>query len=122
MIKFNGIGALSKRTGGQALPQNTVSQLYESLLLDRLDSLIPFSGDETQLHQSQLNEVVPLLYTCLKLELAGDKKTKLESLHLIKNIDDFRQEDPRMELFKDKYTSCLNIDIVSRFLAPYIHE
>ena len=42
VIKYSGVVQFSKRSGGQRLPQNSVSQLYEHLLLDRFDSLAAF--------------------------------------------------------------------------------
>ena len=39
IIKYTGVGQLSKRTGGQRLPQNTANSMYEHLLLDRFENL-----------------------------------------------------------------------------------
>ena len=44
--------------------------------------------------KSQLNEVLPLFYNCIKLTLAAEKETNLETMHLIDNLDDLRESDP----------------------------
>ena len=113
VIKYTGLENFYRRTGGQQLPQNTVSCMYEHLLLDRFDSLASFT-DENQLHYLQLNEVTPLLYTCLKLALAGDPSTNLESLHLIKSLDDFRMEDPAMNILKSTHKVYKAVEMLAR--------
>lgn len=54
---------------------------------------------ETNL-ENFLNEVSPLLFTCLKLALASDPKTSLETLHLVTNLDDFMQHDSARNLLE----------------------
>ena len=90
VLLFNGVGQLAKRTRGQRLRNNTLNSLYEHLLLDRFDTLVMF---ESEL-KSHLNEVLPLFYTCIKLNIAAIKETNLETMHLIENLDDFRKSDP----------------------------
>jgi len=99
LIKFSGPGPIAKRLAGYRLPRNTLSSLYENLLLDRLDFLGAF---ESQL-QLQLNEVMPLLFSSLKLVLAADPTTTLETMHLITQIDDFLSEDPQQKLLGSKH-------------------
>ena len=53
--------------------------------------------------KSQLNEILPLLYVCLKLALAQDKETNLETLHLITDLDEFLASDPKQELLNIRH-------------------
>lgn len=57
---------------------------------------------------------MPLLYTCLKLGIAADPETSLESLHLIKNIDDFRREDSKMQLLKSSHRVYKPVEMLAR--------
>ena len=94
VITYGEQGSFAKRSGGQMLTRNTASCMYEYLLLDRFLSL----DSVYRQPQMQLNEVIPLLYVSVKLSLAADPKTSLETLHLVGSLDDFRKEDPQMKL------------------------
>lgn len=48
-----------------------------------------------------LNEIAPLLYTCIKLALASSPETKLQSMHLVDSLDSFREHDPDWKLLPD---------------------
>lgn len=69
----------------------TLSSFYETLAMGRLQSLTPIKD---QLNQ-QLNEIMPLLYTCLKIDLIEcEDKRKFD----INNIDDFIVHDVDQQL------------------------
>lgn len=85
---------MHKRLTGQPLAKNGLSHFYEQLFLDRVDNLVQIEVNADTL----FNETAPLLYTCLKLTLAGSPETKLESLHLISSLDSFREHDSHWKL------------------------
>ena len=47
--------------------------------------------------------MTPLLYTSLKLALAANNETDLETMHLIGNLDEFMKEDPQLELLDQRH-------------------
>ena len=46
IIKYSGVGLMGKRLQGQLLPQSTLFCLYEQLVLDRLDTLVPLESQQ----------------------------------------------------------------------------
>ena len=75
------------------------------MVLGRLKTLSPIKD---QL-EYQLNEVLPLLYACLKVELEnGEEKCRLE----IRKLDDFIKHDPQHELLN---VSCFEtVSLIAR--------
>lgn len=90
VITYGEHGSFTKRSGGQILARNTASSMYEHLLLDRFLTLDTVINQP----QMQLNEVIPLLYASVKLSLAADPTTDIETLHIVGSLEDFRKEDP----------------------------
>lgn len=93
LITYSGMD-LRSRLQGVRLPKLTVECFYEQLLFGRLDSLQRVRETLSE----QLNEVMPLLYVCLKLDLASSDEPVPTS---ISSLAEFLDQDADQVLLGD---------------------